>query len=187
MLANFLVKRMLEKGVDTEPVLVFQQDTSLLKPPTSGCTSFNPSGGLNLYIGTAAAAWNLDALKRAKIKYIVSIHQSLEPAFPYDFKYLTIPVRDKPDQDITDFFPKVTSFVWEAVGETQGETSILFHCMAGKSRSSAFIAAFLIDSCNVKSLQEAMELIRLQRPEAAPNLGFAAQLRAFARKVHGVD
>jgi Dual specificity phosphatase, catalytic domain len=55
----------------------------------------------------------------------------------------------------------------------------LVHCAQGVSRSAALIAAYLLYSREARTLEEAMARIRAVRPEAEPNLGFVAGLRAL--------
>ena len=54
----------------------------------------------------------------------------------------------------------------------------LVHCAKGISRSIAICAAFLISRRQL-TLEQALKKIRLVRPQAAPNLGFVAALRAL--------
>jgi protein-tyrosine phosphatase len=54
----------------------------------------------------------------------------------------------------------------------------LVHCAFGVSRSAAVCAAWLIARRHL-SLQQAMEQIRVARPDASPNMGFVAGLRAL--------
>ena len=54
----------------------------------------------------------------------------------------------------------------------------LVHCAFGISRSTAVCAAWLIARRHL-SLQQAMEQIRVARPEASPNMGFVAGLRSL--------
>lgn len=54
----------------------------------------------------------------------------------------------------------------------------LVHCAFGVCRSAAVCAAWLISRRHI-SLQQAMEQIRVVRPEASPNMGFVAGLRAL--------
>mmetsp|Transcript_16959 Transcript_16959/g.20941 ORF Transcript_16959/g.20941 Transcript_16959/m.20941 type:complete len:110 (+) Transcript_16959:185-514(+) len=98
--------------------------------------------------------------------------------------------------DIAAYFEKVSDFIMSAAAEMEcknknksesASANVLVHCLAGKSRSSAVIAAFLLHTNVVDDLQEAMEFIRSNRPNAQPNLGFCAQLRAFARRVKTKD
>lgn len=62
---------------------------------------------------------------------------------------------------------------------------VLVHCAKGKSRSAAVCAAWLISRKRCSTVQEAMGIIRKARPEAQPNLGFLAALKAIER--HGGD
>lgn len=58
------------------------------------------------------------------------------------------------------------------------QRACLVHCAMGLSRSVAICAAWLI--CSKKySLSKAMDTIRMARPDANPNLGFLAALRAL--------
>jgi protein-tyrosine phosphatase len=56
----------------------------------------------------------------------------------------------------------------------------LVHCARGVSRSVAVIAAWLI-SRKQFTLADSLTLIRKARPEASPNLGFIASLRALEK------
>ena len=55
---------------------------------------------------------------------------------------------------------------------------ILVHCFGGKSRSPAFIAAYLMSSRNW-SFDQAYSVIKTARPAVEINLGFECQLRAY--------
>lgn len=60
-------------------------------------------------------------------------------------------------------------------------TACLVHCAFGISRSASIIAAWLIYTRRCTTLLAAMKQIRTARPEAQPNLGFCAALRALAQ------
>jgi protein-tyrosine phosphatase len=62
----------------------------------------------------------------------------------------------------------------------------LVHCAFGVSRSAAVCAAWLIARRQM-SLQQAMEQIRVVRPEASPNMGFVASLRALEQSGGNVE
>ena len=61
---------------------------------------------------------------------------------------------------------------------------ILVHCAQGISRSAAVCAAWLMSRHHCTNVEEAMTLIRQARPDASPNLGFLAALKAIERH-HG--
>lgn len=62
---------------------------------------------------------------------------------------------------------------------------VLVHCFGGKSRSPAFIAAYLMSSCNW-GFDEAYRVIKSARPAVEINLGFEYQLRAYAAAKYDV-
>lgn len=55
---------------------------------------------------------------------------------------------------------------------------VLVHCFGGKSRSPAFIAAYLMSSYHY-TFDQAYEIIKTARPSADINIGFECQLRAY--------
>ncbi|CAJ1936708.1 unnamed protein product [Cylindrotheca closterium] len=62
--------------------------------------------------------------------------------------------------------------------QQQNCDKILVHCAMGVSRSVTICAAWIMTRQR-RSLQETMEIIRAVRPEAMPNMGFTASLRAL--------
>ena len=56
---------------------------------------------------------------------------------------------------------------------------VLVHCFGGRSRSAAFIAAYLMCHCGW-SYENTIEVIVTARPVASVNKGFEKQLRAYA-------
>lgn len=68
-------------------------------------------------------------------------------------------------------------------GHLQAETAIppccLIHCAFGISRSTTICAIWLLSRRKCTTVAQAMDCIRRVRPEASPNLGFLATLRAI--------
>jgi protein-tyrosine phosphatase len=62
----------------------------------------------------------------------------------------------------------------------------LVHCAKGVSRSVSVCAAWYI-SRKSSTLSEALDMIRKSRPEAMPNIGFLAALRALEQSQGDVD
>ena len=63
----------------------------------------------------------------------------------------------------------------------------LVHCAFGVSRSVSVCAAWLLSRHRCTSLAEALDCIRKVRPEASPNMGFLAGLRALEQTQGDVE
>ena len=79
------------------------------------------------------------------------------------------------DANILSCIPSTNIFI-EAGVEAGG---VLVHCFGGRSRSAAFIAAYLMCNCGW-SYDKALTVIVGGRPVACVNKGFEKQLRAYA-------
>lgn len=79
------------------------------------------------------------------------------------------------DSNILACIPTTNIFI-EAGVEHGG---VLVHCFGGKSRSPAFIVAYLM-SCYNMAFDEAYNCVKAVRPAAEINLGFECQLRAYS-------
>ncbi|KAK8684973.1 hypothetical protein V6N13_040985 [Hibiscus sabdariffa] len=134
-----------------------------------------------LFLGSIAAANNVDALKRLNITHILTVASSLKPVHTNDFVYKVVPVLDKEDTDISQYFDECFNFIDEARRQGGG---VLVHCFVGKSRSVTVVVAYLMKK-NGMSLSEALEHVRSKRPLAAPNPGFIQQLREFEKSLQG--
>ena len=66
-------------------------------------------------------------------------------------------------------------FIDEAI---DGGGRVLVHCQHGVSRSASVVVAYLCFSMGL-SVDEALDTLRHDRPEAHPNNGFMQQLRLF--------
>ena len=126
-----------------------------------------------IFIGSIHAAFNQEALLEIGVTHI--LNASRVPAtFPKHFTYLSIDIRDREDANILSCIPATNIFL-EAGIDAGG---VLNHCFGGRSRSAAFVAAFLMSSRGW-SLDRAMEVVTAARPMAAINGGFDRQLRAY--------
>ncbi|WFD31878.1 hypothetical protein MSPP1_002918 [Malassezia sp. CBS 17886] len=67
--------------------------------------------------------------------------------------------------------------LWHA----KSDTSVLVHCHAGRSRSVTITAAYLMWSRHI-SREQALAVIRQQRPAAEPNDGFLRQLALYEQE-----
>eukprot|EP00597_Dinobryon_sp_UTEXLB2267_P001468 CAMPEP_0170069502 /NCGR_PEP_ID=MMETSP0019_2-20121128/8154_1 /TAXON_ID=98059 /ORGANISM="Dinobryon sp., Strain UTEXLB2267" /LENGTH=932 /DNA_ID=CAMNT_0010277565 /DNA_START=106 /DNA_END=2904 /DNA_ORIENTATION=- len=127
-----------------------------------------------VFIGSIHSAYNLDALQCNGITHILNASR-LPITFPKQFTYLSVEIRDKGDSNILSCIP--TSNIFIEAGVENGGT--LIHCFGGKSRSAAFISAYLMSSFNW-SFDKAYSVVKIARPIVEINSGFECQLRAYA-------
>lgn len=126
-----------------------------------------------LFIGSIHSAFNQEALLDMGITHILNASR-FPSTFPKTFTYLSIDIRDKEDANILSSIPAANIFI-EAGVESGG---VLVHCYGGRSRSAAFICAFLMSSYGWP-YERALETIQSARPITSINAGFEAQLRAY--------
>ncbi|XP_058031801.1 dual specificity protein phosphatase 15-like isoform X3 [Ahaetulla prasina] len=124
----------------------------------------------------AQDAKDLDQLSRNDITHIVSIHESPQPFIP-GITYLRIVLPDTPEANIKKHFKKCIRFIHSC--RLQGGTCLV-HCLAGISRSTTIVLAYLMVVTQLGWL-EALEAVKAVRPVANPNLGFRRQLEEFGR------
>ena len=131
-------------------------------------------GEENLFIGSIHAAFHLDKLKELGITHVVNA-SGLPPSFPKNFTYLSINLRDKEHSHILGCIPAANIFIEAALDSGGG---VLVHCQGGRSRSAAFIAAFLMSTSGM-GVDEAVAACQRARPLVSLNLGFQLQLLAY--------
>lgn len=73
--------------------------------------------------------------------------------------YFQVPVLDKSDINISDYFDEVSDLI-EQIRQTNGKTMV--HCVAGVSRSASLVLAYLMKYMKL-SLKDAFELVRTAR------------------------
>ncbi|EOY05545.1 Dual specificity protein phosphatase 1 isoform 1 [Theobroma cacao] len=132
-----------------------------------------------LFLGSVAAAYNMDALKHLNITHILTVASSLKPAHSNDFVYKIIPVLDKEDTNLSQYFDECFDFIDEAKRQGGG---VLVHCFVGKSRSVTIVVSYLMKKHGM-SLSQALEHVKSKRPLAAPNSGFIQQLQELEKSL----
>lgn len=126
-----------------------------------------------LFIGSIHAACNEDALYDKKITHILNSSR-FPPMYPSIFSYLSVDLRDKDDSNILLCIPAANIFI-EAGMDAGG---ILVHCFGGRSRSAAFITAYLMSSRRL-SFDAVLAQLKAVRPVVSINRGFELQLRSY--------
>ena len=118
-----------------------------------------------LFIGSQSALSSPYPLIAKKITHLLSINNYKENLIGFTMKIMNI--EDHEDSDILSSFQDCINFIKSA-------KRVLVFCAAGRSRSAAVVAAYLIKEKQM-SLTEA--LITINRVRAVrPNDGFLSQL-----------
>jgi protein tyrosine phosphatase (PTP) superfamily phosphohydrolase (DUF442 family) len=108
---------------------------------------------------------------------------NFEVPLPPAVEGLHIDVEDHDDANLLDELPDALEFIDEAL-EDGGK--VLVHCHAGVSRSTAVILAYMCSSMGL-SLDEALEVLKLDHPCAMPNDGFMRQLALFVKMGYATE
>lgn len=135
----------------------------------------------NLFLSSLHAI-TADRLKHLGITLVVSLiaeHSLMR--LPSTVQRLQVNIEDTENVNIRRHFDKVL----ERMNlEERRQGRILVHCVAGISRSSTIVLAYLMRHHNMR-LREAYELVHVQRPYVQPNLGFWRQLIDYERSIFG--
>jgi len=113
-----------------------------------------------LYLGSCAAAQDLEFLVRSNVSLVVSVTPEAECAqpFPHVVTYLRVDLKDDGMHKMGPF----VDLIWSSVDAALARgASVLIHCLQGRSRSPAVVAYVLMR--NGTSLHDAMAMIREKR------------------------
>jgi len=128
--------------------------------------------GVGVYIGDIASAYNHEKLKELGITHILTAILGVQPQFPKDFIYKTVPVRDVESENIQMHLEETTEFIKTAI-ESGGK--VFVHCVCGVSRSATIIAAWMM-SKDGYTAEEAISQLQSRRECVDPNPSFREQL-----------
>ena len=129
----------------------------------------------NVYIGDIASAYNSTELKKLGITHIVTAILGVDPHFPDEFIYLTVPIRDVESEDIRRYLRTTTEFI---DGALKDGGKVLIHCIQGRSRSATIVAAWMMSRSGY-SVEETINLLKEKRSCVDPNPAFREQLELF--------
>lgn len=129
-----------------------------------------------LWVSDHASVCNLTSLQDRKIRYVICCVLGVQPMFPSNLNYLQVPLIDKEEQDIIQFFDTVADYIDKLLRET--EWSVIVHCRCGVSRSVTLVCAYLIKYLKME-YDEAILFVQKRRPCANPISSFRHQLRSF--------
>lgn len=94
-------------------------------------------------------------------------------------KYLKIDITDDPSSNIYKHFHECIDFI-ENAKSTNGRVYV--HCLAGISRSTSIVIAYLMNSQKIY-YKQAFNFVKEKRPNVKPNQGFVMQLREFEKEL----
>ncbi|PWA38896.1 dual specificity protein phosphatase 1 [Artemisia annua] len=134
-----------------------------------------------LYLGSVGAANNQTLLKSLNVTHVLTVANSIPPAYTNDFTYKIVDVSDREEVNIAQFFDECFNFINE--GKQMG--GVLVHCFVGRSRSVTVVLAYLMKKHGM-SLSEALDLVKSKRSVASPNSGFMLQLQNYEKCLGGV-
>ncbi|UJR22745.1 hypothetical protein I4U23_025777 [Adineta vaga] len=130
-----------------------------------------------IFISGQMAA-TLEQVQRLGITYIVNVAlESSAIVYPKSIKLEKFDILDFPNSPISNYFNTITDKIHAHLTANK-QHKVLVHCMAGISRSSTIVCAYLIRYMNM-SLRDAYLLCKKHRPIVFPNLGFWNQLIAY--------
>ena len=137
----------------------------------------------NLYLGSIFVAEDEDTLKDIGITHIVTAGRDMQPMYPKKFNYRVLKLRDYEDENITKYFDSSIEFIENALNS---DGKVLVHCLAGVSRSSAIVWAYLIKTKQWE-FEKALEYVQSKRRVANPNEGYQLQLVDFASQTNNIN
>ena len=134
----------------------------------------------NVYVGSLAAAQNLDSLIDKGITHVLTAAGRLDVKYPESMNIAHLILHDFNDHPMTNLLeelPRAVEFM-DISHEGKRQRKVLIHCASGISRSVSICCGWLIIRKQM-SFEEAFNMIRQFRPRANPNVGFRAQLKTL--------
>ncbi|KAL3658815.1 hypothetical protein V7S43_016183 [Phytophthora oleae] len=148
-----------------------------------------------LFLGSIDAARNVTALKRLRIGEVlallangeeaaaVSNHPSVvaEVYTGMSINRTSIEIEDSKNGDLMRRLPEILAKLKEIVKKAErDDTSVLVHCIAGRSRSAAVLATWmLVNDPKQLGVQDVVDRIRIIRPWIEINSYFMRDLHLF--------
>jgi protein-tyrosine phosphatase len=141
-----------------------------------------------LWLGNRTASMDADFLRENNIKVVFNCTKDLPFAHSVPRQY-RVPVDDNLEPvEIKNLEKWAPEIMYKLLSEYSAGHTVLVHCFAGRQRSAAIVAMFIILKTG-RSVDEAMAFIRHKRPVAffpGPNFepairGFEKMARAYIR------
>ncbi|XP_015282581.1 PREDICTED: dual specificity protein phosphatase 22-A-like [Gekko japonicus] len=129
-----------------------------------------------LYLGNIRDSEDRENLGKHGITHILSVHNSAKPGLE-DMTYLCISASDSSNQNLLQHFKESIRFVHEC--RLHGGRCLI-HCLAGVSRSTTLVIAYLMTVTNF-GWEECLAAIKTVRSYVSPNFGFQQQLQEYEK------
>ncbi|XP_077166287.1 dual specificity protein phosphatase 22-A-like isoform X2 [Paroedura picta] len=147
------------------------------------CQGRNPAMGSGmskivegLYLGNIRDSEDRESLGKHGITHILSVHNNAKPSLE-DMTYLCISASDSSNQNLLQHFKESIRFVHEC--RLRGGRCLI-HCLAGVSRSTTLLVAYLMTVSNL-GWEECLAAVKAVRSYAGPNSGFQQQLQEYEK------
>lgn len=127
-----------------------------------------------LYLGNIRDSENRESLSQNGITHILSVYNNAKPVLE-DMTYLCIHAADASSQNLSQHFEECIRFIHEC---RLNGGACLVHCLAGVSRSTTMVVAYLMTVTNY-SWEECLSAVKAVRSFVGPNYGFQQQLQQF--------
>ncbi|XP_039619325.1 dual specificity protein phosphatase 22-A [Polypterus senegalus] len=127
-----------------------------------------------LYLGNIRDSENQDSLSKNGLTHILSVYTNAKPVLQ-NMTYLCIQASDSSSQNLIQHFKECISFIHESRLNGGG---CLVHCLAGVSRSTTLVVAYLMTVTNL-GWEDCLCAVKAVRSFVGPNFGFQQQLQEF--------
>ncbi|XP_066541503.1 dual specificity protein phosphatase 22-A [Hoplias malabaricus] len=127
-----------------------------------------------LYLGNVIDSKNRESLSQNGITHILSVYNQAKPVLE-DMTYLCILAADSSNQNLLQHFKECIRFIHEC---RLNGGACLVHCLAGVSRSTTVVVAYLMTVTNY-DWEECLSAVKAVRSYVSPNCGFQQQLQQF--------
>jgi len=148
--------------------------SSLFDQLDLGAARANEAPGAQLFVGALSATYEVEALRSAGIRTILSITEA-SVLNHYGITYHQYRLPDVKETDLLCHWPSIC----EQIDEGLACGSVLVHCNMGVSRSGSTVAAYVARR-NGSNHRAALDSVRRCRRCIRPNEGFMRQLAEWA-------
>ena len=150
----------------------------IIRPPFSNLDQI-----VNGVFQTGIGGLIKENFENCKIRLIINATYEMPLINTNDVVSCRIPVDDSPNEDMSIYFDDVCDLI--ETNRLQGYGTVI-HCMAGVSRSSTIMLAYLVKYTNLTLYQSFLHLKTIRDP-VHPNVNFMQQLLTFELKLRNVN